>query len=162
KLWGRCAKEVEIAAEGSSSLTIGEGADGTEVHDLAMTGAGFVQTASTSIVLEQVWIHDTSGRGIDAQAILGPADLTVSNSLVENAPDFGVLICGGSMTVDRSVIRGTRSRPNDLKSGRGLSAVASFDTAAIPKLVVNGSIIEGNRDIGVFASAGDVTLVASL
>src|SRR5207237_4355449 len=60
RLWGRCAKLVEIAGSASpavASLLLREGSDGSEVHGVAVRGAsyGVVASAAKNLALDRVW-----------------------------------------------------------------------------------------------------------
>ena len=63
RLWGVCPSKVELNAPGEvNGVSITSGADGSEIHGIAVTGAdvGFGVLGSTDILLDRVWVHDTA------------------------------------------------------------------------------------------------------
>src|SRR5689334_19264250 len=69
RLWGRCPAMVEVEGTGVEYGTIqilGNSASGTEIRGVAVTGPGVGIVAWTPVaVLDQVWVHDAGGWGID-------------------------------------------------------------------------------------------------
>src|SRR5262249_42417757 len=86
QVWGRCPSLGEVdGPEGVASVLVTKVADGSEVHGLALTGSmvGVGISGNESIVLDSLWIHDTSANGLLVEDYLGPASATVSGSLIE-------------------------------------------------------------------------------
>ncbi|HZO13908.1 MAG TPA: hypothetical protein VFB62_11640, partial [Polyangiaceae bacterium] len=105
---------------------------------------------------------EVGGRGISGQAYLmtgAPATLVVSSSLVEQNQDFGVFAEGSNVTLDASVVRATQ--PNAQGSfGRGVGLQAHATTPS--SLLMHGSLIEQNQQIGVALSGSTASLETSV
>lgn len=164
RLWGRCPGAVTLSgsADALATVFIRPGANGTELRDLAITGdtIGVALTGSVDVLLDRVWIHDTRSRGILAQSDLGPTGINVERSLVELATEIGAFLEGTVVTVDRSVIRGTR--PIAGRSGRGISVQESHLTSAPSTLLLRSSVLEGNHEHGLFIGGSEATIEATL
>src|SRR5262245_886737 len=106
KLWGKCPAEVEVVGS-TAAITVEAGVQGAEVHALGITSAdtGVITGGNTSY-LERLWIHDTGGAGID-----GRGTLSVSETLVEGAHEYGIYIAGGVAFVWDTTVRGTLPGP---------------------------------------------------
>jgi len=143
-LWGRCPSMVEIVGTGQevAAVLLREGSTGSTVRGVGITGSGFglLSTAGTGVLVDRVWIYDTPARGLDAEDSLGPSELIVRDSLIENVTDMGVTILSAEVTIERSVVRGTRPVGN--QSGRGVNASDAI-------VHVNGSVVEGNTELGI-------------
>lgn len=106
KLWGRCAEKVSIV--GSATFALDITVDG-EVHGIAVTGPDTaIGLAGARVIADSVWVHDAGGRGIDLEDVGGSASLTLRNSLVEGSAQIGIYAEGSNLTIERSVVRGTR------------------------------------------------------
>jgi hypothetical protein len=105
---------------------------------------------------------DTFGRGIDAgcdhQGDGGCPVITVTASVIQRNREAGIVITGGAATVTGSVVEDTQ--PNAAHLGAGLGILAQCDTtsADCPVLTVEGSVVRGNRAIGI-QGAGQATIV---
>ena len=69
RLWGVCPGRVSlVGTDDGATLTIGAGADGTEVGGLALTGPGrgLLLGGAANVVVDRVRIHDNLDRGISA------------------------------------------------------------------------------------------------
>jgi hypothetical protein len=69
RLWGRCPAMVEVAGAGVAPGVIQvfkKAAGGAEVRGIAVTGAntGIAVVGASSVVIEQVWVHDTGNWGV--------------------------------------------------------------------------------------------------
>lgn len=105
------------------------------------------------------------GRGIYAEC--DPAQgacgrLSVTSSLVERNHDTGILTVGVDATVAGSVVRDTRPRQADDESGRGVVAGCSAMAGACPALRLEGSVISGNREIGILVAGADAEVTSSV
>ena len=148
RLWGRCPADVEITgAVSQEAISIGKGATGTELHDLAVTGAAsaILLSGAEEVVVERVWLHDLAGAGLAVFGVKGPTAAQLRGSLVEAAAQGGILVGGATVTVEESVVR-------DTSIGYGFEI---HDAAA---LTVRRALIERNAEFGVAATASDVTL----
>lgn len=164
RLWGRCPGAVTLSGSAAALATvfIRAGADGTELRDLAITGdtIGVGLSGSVDVLLDRVWIHDTPDRGILAQSDLGPTGIDVERSLVESATEIGAFLEGTVVTIDRSVVRGTR--PIAGRAGRGVSVQESHLTSTPSILLLRSSVIEANHELGVFVGGSEATIEATL
>jgi hypothetical protein len=115
------------------------------------------------------------GRGINAQDC-GVTDgctppvrstLTLARSLVDQNHDIGVATFGSDATIDATVVRNTLSRASTQSAGRGINAQlgCNIDFECDPNtpsnLLLQGSLIENNRDVGVYISGSSGTLRTS-
>jgi hypothetical protein len=162
RIWGRCPDMVEIAGTGTevAALFVGPGAGGTEVRGVAVTGDAFgiVVGGATDVIIEQVWVHDALEQGIAIEDELGPTAVTLRGSLVADNHEVGVSVVGAAVAIEQVVIRGTLPRTNDQKAGRGIHVVSGPTTGQASTLAVDGALVEGNHDTGVFIDASSVTL----
>ena len=116
RIWARCPSRVAIQGGNRPgtgwALAFGL-ADDSEVHGLALTGTGqgLALQATTGLMVDSVWIHDTGYDGIEAAQAAAPHDtvptLHVTNSLVEGATVAGVLLRSAEATIEKSVVRDT-------------------------------------------------------
>jgi hypothetical protein len=161
---GRCPGLVEVLGQpGFDAVIIRTGASGSEVHDLAARGSprGVAVSGSTGIVLSRLWVHDTEGPGVVVLDQLGPTQVTLVGSLVENAVTAGVGVDGTDVTLDRSVVRGTRSDASQ-SFGMGVSAGTSGFTGARSTLTVVGSLVEQSQSAGIRVEASTAAIDGSL
>ncbi|HZO15595.1 MAG TPA: DUF1565 domain-containing protein, partial [Polyangiaceae bacterium] len=109
KLWGVCPDEVELVGTGveDGALFIGAFASGSEVHGLAMRGAGLavVHSGSEAVIFDRVWVHDAAWVGIYSDGQLGPTSFVMRGSLVESNHEYGVLVIDGEALVETSSVR---------------------------------------------------------
>jgi hypothetical protein len=163
QLWGRCPTMVALvgSANQSGAVNIHAGADGTELHNLALTGPnmGLAHFGSVAVVAEQLWIHDCGMEGIYAEDELGEATLTLSDSLIEDNVTVGVSSFGATLTVERSLIRGTQPYAG---LGYGIVAAPSPNDDGPTNLTVRSSLIDDNHHLGVWISASVATLEATV
>jgi nitrous oxidase accessory protein NosD len=165
RLWGRCPALVEIVGN-SGALTavlVTSNAHGTEVHDLAISGAtsGFGVSGSTDVLASRLWIHDTAGRGIDVEDDLGSTTFTLEGSLVEGAREIGAFLAGVEATIVESTVRGTRADGAG-KFGDGVSIGINEETATASTVAIRGSVFEANLDYGLFVEGASATIEATL
>jgi hypothetical protein len=132
RVWGRYAKLVEIVGSGglgSAVITInGAASTGTEAHQIALTGdaQGIALSATKSVVLERIWIHDTSQDGL-----ISAGDFTMRASLVERSHTTGLQLTGGHAVVETTVFRDVRRASKDARAQASRhSARASFSAAS--------------------------------
>jgi hypothetical protein len=170
RLWGRCPALVEVVGTPPSLAAIDIRASHSEVRHLAVRTApsapapptmpGVSSTGAQGLVLEGLWIHDTSGRGINTEDTLGPSEVVVQGSLVERCGEGGVLALGAKMTLAGSVVRDTL--PNGTVNTRGVSAELNLNTNNRGETAIVGSVVEGNHEVGVLASGSTITVDHSL
>lgn len=145
RLWGVCPAEVEIkgVALGSVPLLFYDGASGSEVHDLAISGSGGAGVAAFGVddlLLDRLWIHDLPGRGINVEAAGSTSVTTVRGTLVEGVDDLGVFALEGTLSMSESVVRDVDGWGMSGRQGSGLtlerSVIANTQTYG---LLVSGS-----------------------
>ncbi len=107
----------------------------------------------------------TGGIGISAQChhefgVCG--NLLLESSLVAQNRDVGVFAAGVDTTVVSSVVRDTRPQESNLEFGRGISAQCYPYGEVCGTLHVEGSLVAGNRDVGIFAADVDATVVSTV
>jgi hypothetical protein len=148
KLWGRCPDRVEVVGT-SPALTIASGAVGSEVHQIALTGASVgASLGAAGIVLDRMWVHDTGGDGLE---VFG--GIALRNSLIERATHVGVRVRdGASATLDADLVRDT-APATDGSGGRGVEAASSSTPGTV---AITHSLFERNHDlqIALFGSDG--------
>lgn len=115
------------------------------------------------------------GRGINIQlncdaAGCDPAsrsNVTVRGSLVEWSHEVGLFVEGSDATVEATVVRATLPQASDQEAGRGInvqncSAPAGCNPVARASANVSSSLVEWSHDVGLFVSASDAIVEATL
>ena len=164
RLWGRCPREVEIAGAGSVTFALAVArADGSEVHDLSVTGAelGVGVTSAENVVLDRLWVHDTDGSGVYVDDTLGAAQVVLSRSLVEKALGYGIYLAGAQLDLDSVVVRDTVEQAGPL-FGAGVQIQLDLDTGVRGTATIRSSVIERSPWIGVFVGGADATIEGSV
>jgi hypothetical protein len=150
RLWGVCPSLVTIAGVtgASQAIIILAGADGTEVHNLAVTGQllGIACSGSENVIVDSVWVHDTGGPAVEAVDIVGPASIHVSNSLLENVA-MGVHSGGASVTVEDTTIRDVFD-PTDT-FGFAIGVEPGPNTGTPATLAVRRVVADRNQQRGI-------------
>jgi len=162
-VWGRCPSMVELVGGGTLSVVeLTKGADGFELHSVALTGPsmGFHVSDVGDVVLDGVWVHDTKKRGIQVDDDYGETSLILRHSLVESAAGYGVFIRGTKVGVEETTVRGTL--PTATEAGVGIGAQDSKATGRRAELSVKSSIVEQNQESGIFAGGADATIEATV
>jgi len=159
QVWGSCPQEVEIVGTGDETATffVLSGADGTEVHNLTIHGptGGFGLSGSTGVVLQDVWVVGASSAGVIVQADLGPSELTLRHSLVENVTGgMGLFMGGGSLTLDHSVVRATA------EEGAYLRDFTATGERAV--LTLQHAVVEQAHDTALYVAGSDAHVQASV
>jgi len=148
RLWGRCPSMVEIAGTGEAAVTLGGATDGTEIHTIALTGAGAGASlgSASMVVVDAVWVHDTASYGVFSNG----SD-TLRGSLVERATNKGFELDSADISVGASVVRDTA--PDGAgEYGWGM------DVSAGSALTVTGSVIERNHDLQLAIYGSEATI----
>jgi hypothetical protein len=162
-LWGVCPDVVSVVGQGNSVGVIDiREASGTEVVGLGVTSdanvVAVLVAGAEDVVLDRLWVHDTSGRGINLQNDLGPTSARIERSLVERAGSFGIFVGGSVATIDGVVVRDTLPRASDQELGRGINFQPNPDSGFATTGSLTASVIEGNRNQGVFIEGSEVTI----
>jgi hypothetical protein len=166
RIWGVCPTLVELNAAGVApgALFVSTGADGSEVHGIAIRGnsVGLIVSGSVNVVVDRVWVHDTSSRGIDFEATFGDTGVTLFGSLVDSAGGVGVFAGGVVASIEDTLVRGTQPTPT-----QGLARGFSFEacdpatgcaTLSRGNVTIARSVAEQNHGYGVFVAGTDATL----
>ena len=160
-LWGRCPSLVEISGSEAqlAAIEIHAGADGTEIHALAITGesGGVFLSGSQDVIVEAAWVHDTAGRGIALQDDLGAPSMRIVGSVVENATDIGLHLVGSQATIESSSLRDTREN-TAYATGYGISVQSSDDTGATSTVVLRSCVMERNHTASMLLVASEGTV----
>ncbi|MBW2456415.1 MAG: right-handed parallel beta-helix repeat-containing protein, partial [Deltaproteobacteria bacterium] len=161
-LWGVCPAEVEVvgSATAMAAVVIRAGADGTEVRSLAIRGdaVGLALSGSQSVVLDRLWMHDNASRGVVVEETLGPTTVTLSGVLLEQNHEVGVYVVGSDATIEGTVVRNTLPRASDQTAGRGINIQHAPNTAERGSVTLHASLLEQNRDAGVYVSGSDAII----
>ncbi|MGK3987316.1 right-handed parallel beta-helix repeat-containing protein [Sorangium sp. So ce136] len=130
-------------------------------HHAGMSLTGSDVMIEATVVRETRPIDDgTLGRGITIyyDGIMHErANVTLSNSLVEQNRDVGVLVSGSNATIDATVVRATQ-RGADGRGGRGVSIQEDRETHERANAIMRSSLVEQNHDIGVSVAGSDATI----
>jgi hypothetical protein len=157
-LWGRCPELVEIVGGSGTATILADDSSGGAIRDLAVrsTGGalGIAVTDSVPFSIERVWIHHTGDRGVEVQDSLGPATVTLSDSLIENVTGIGVNGSGVELTVTGCVVRDVGV--SSMGRGRGVQLMANGIHRSQGTL--RGSLIERVRDVAVAAFGSSLTV----
>jgi hypothetical protein len=128
-------------------------------------GVGVYVSASEATI-EGVVIRDTKGGSVtspgyalflDAQADI-PAQVLVTGSLVEGHQGAGVAVRGSDATLDRVVVRDSNPYAGADLFGGGISILPGVDTGMPSRVVVRGSVVERNHEVGIQATGSQATL----
>jgi hypothetical protein len=164
RLRGVCPERVAIVATGAELGAVGvrAGADGTELRGVAIRGpaAGVVLFDVASVVLDRVWIHDTTSQGVHAEHVSVPTGFELRGSLLEGTREVGVFGSGVEAVVDGTVVRATQ--PQAGVAGRGVTMQSDDDAGVASMLTISASVVEGSHEVGVYVSGSQATLDAVL
>ncbi len=108
---------------------------------------------------------DEWGRGIDVicdsdEEICG--SLIVENSLVTDNKEYGIYLTGVDSTIVSSVIRDTQSQSANQIAGMGIGADCDPDMKVCGRLRVEGSLVSGNRFLGIAIRNVDTLIHSSV
>ncbi|MBW2526652.1 MAG: DUF1565 domain-containing protein [Deltaproteobacteria bacterium] len=164
-LWGVCPTEVEIVGSDAqlAAVVIRTGADGTELHGLAVTGAagGVRVEGSSQVLLDQLWIHDTADRGVTLQSEGAPVQAVVSNTLIDGATVLGVQVAGADLELDRCAVRSTREQnPGGL--GQAVAVQRHPMSGMASTATIRSSLFEQNRTSALMISGSAAAVEASV
>jgi hypothetical protein len=166
RLHGVCPEQVEIVGTGAdvAAIIIINGASGSDVHGIALRGAanGVIVSGAEQVLLEQVWIHDNAGRGVELSAQLGATSATVVASLLEKNYEFAVAAYSSAVTVHASAIRDTVPNTAGLH-GRGLNCVGDVLNQSGPSVCeLIGSLLERQSEAGMYVGGSEGVVEASV
>lgn len=161
RLWGVCPDRVEIAGPATvAGVFFRPGSSGSELGGIAVTGPaiGIAISGAEDVHIEKVWVHDTLDRGVEMERTLGPTSLTLRSALIEQSHELGVHVSGSQLMLDGVVVRGTLPLASNPQSGRGVSVQLDPNASVATTAVVTRSLIEDNREHGVFVAGSEATL----
>lgn len=169
RLWGRCPAMVEVAGAGVefSSLFVGAGASGAEIHQLAITGsgAGLAMSDASAVLFDRLWIHSTGHLALDVEGFFGETSAVLQHSLIESSLALGVLLVGAELTVESSVIRAIRQPSTGPFAGQFGFGVAVEDDSQMGRdasFTMRGSVLEDTVGAGVFVMGATAILEATV
>lgn len=157
RLIGEAAEKVEIRGVGTASALIVT-AEAT-LAGLALTGPGQgLSVTDATVTASHLWIHDTQKPGLGVDRATGAGVLTVSHSLIESCAYAGAAVFGATLSLSSSVVRDTA-----LLGGAGGPGVLGQLYKGTPAtIVVDGSLVERNREVGVGVAGGSLTVTGSV
>jgi hypothetical protein len=153
RLWGRCPAMVELIGSASSPgiMLIRDGADGSEIRNLAFAGPshGLTHAGSADVLLENVWFHDNPVIGLQSTDEVSPGSIVIRRALFENNNDLGILVAGNTFTIEQVVVRDTKARPSDGRFGGAIEIAHGFLSHLPAQGTIRGSVLERNMDIAL-------------
>lgn len=156
-IWGVCPAETTITSTAAQTVLLREGSAGAVLRGVGVSGTGIAVIASgTEVMLDRVWIHDLGDVGLAAEDTLGPAVVTLRDSLVESYTRIGVQTVGADAVVERSVV----GRPSGAGRGAGIWIQGDVSGVRGHGTVVD-SVIDRAQFVGLLASAADVVVERS-
>jgi hypothetical protein len=142
-LWGTCPAEVVIASAGgaTASIDLDASAASSEIHQLSITGGemGLVGQDVEGLVIEGVWLHGLSDRGV--MLLGGGEKATFRRVLVQDVVGHGIAAWG--VDVDLSEVVVLDVAPNTDGDATGI------EVSAPGQLVVTASRVERVGEAGV-------------
>jgi hypothetical protein len=161
RILGRCTSRVTIA--GTKTYAIDVSSD-LQLQNVSVTGDVVgIGVAKGIVQLVEVRVHDTGDRGIDVEDFSGPAVLTMRASLVERAHDIGIFASGATLTLDGSVVRGTRKPVGAMTAfGQGIQVRQGEKSLARGTLTMRKSVVEDNLIYGVLVVDSTATIEDSI
>jgi len=145
KLWGRCPSMVEINGPAGAKTAI-DVKSAAELHRLAVTGAGFgvLVEGTGNVRIEELWIHDTEGRGLDLEAV---GESTVKGTLIEKTHQVGVVVISTKATLEKIAVRDIA--PLGGKLGMGVLIQDDTTTSERADVDVRGSLVQKSVDAAI-------------
>lgn len=132
-----------------------------------------VTSTDADLTVEATVIRDTvpapasqvEGIGVIVQNTTlanGRPRLTISDSLLERNHALGLDVDGAEVSVRGTTVRGTLPQVSDGTNGRGINIEESPDTGETSTLVMVGSVVEGNHQMGVFVANAHASILGSV
>ncbi|HZO11660.1 MAG TPA: right-handed parallel beta-helix repeat-containing protein, partial [Polyangiaceae bacterium] len=116
-------------------------------------------SGSTDVLVDEVWIHDTSDRGIDAESTFGETSIVVQRSLLEGNQEVGAFFAGAEGTIDATVIRD--ALPDEQGAG-GQGILVTMQGASIGRLHLRRTLVERSRELGVSLYGSEATVESTV
>ena len=163
---GRCPGLVIVQGQSGGAqdppvVTLNASASGARLEGLRLTGpgAGVTLNQAEHVVLDEVEITDVGGYGVYLQR---GGSVRLRRVKIARASVAGILLYGGSVAMDDSVVRDTASSP-DGSFGRGLDLGADhMGSGGLPSLDATRIVVTGNHESGILLAGGDATVRDSL
>jgi hypothetical protein len=128
-----------------------------------------IAVSSSTALLEDTIVRGTRtkrdgtwGLGVMGQVSTGRkdgAEITLRRSLVEDNREIGVYGNGGKITLDQSIVRGTRPSKS---AGWGVHVVDNEEAGVAGELTMTATLVDDNVAYGVFTHLADVTIDRSV
>jgi len=90
------------------------------------------------------------------------SEVTARGLLLERCHGSGISVFGSSLTLDGSLVRDIEGHPSDGTGGNGVSGFIDASTPLLPRLQMQGSVIERARTSGVFLQSSTATIEATV
>jgi hypothetical protein len=136
-------------------------------RDVGIFSAGANVTINSTVIRDTLSQDrdQTGGSGIAAQCHpdMGRCgSVTLTGSLVAGNRKAAIFASGADIAVTSTVVRGTLPLESDETSGRGISTQCNEMFNTCGSLTVDGSLVDGNRELGIFAAGGDVAVTSTV
>jgi hypothetical protein len=159
----------DTALDALRTVTTAQRTAGFVLRDSLIEGAtdyGILLYGAGTATIERSHVRATRttlqrGIGVFAPTITETdrtADLTVLGSLIEDHYIAGISLIGGSLTVDGSVVRNTRSAVTNGQLGPGIYIGAKYLSEERATATLRSSWLSGNRAEGIFVVGSQVTI----
>jgi hypothetical protein len=152
---GVCPDLVDLQPTSGPGITVETSAAGTTISKLGVVAVGNgIKVVAASMTLDRVRIHGTGDIGLVVQ---GPKSVTVTASrlLIEGATAAGIGLGTANLVLSDSIVR-------DTQSGAGKTGGRGIQVQAKAVLTMKRSIVERNRDSGIFLSGAEATIDGSV
>lgn len=153
RIWGVCPSKVSLHGVSADKPAFMASTSGCEIHTLAITGpfVGVQLEPDRKVVLDRLWIHDTAQPGVLA---FPNSHLLVTDALVERTIESGIQSRGGTVEVDRCLVRDVEPGPTPF----GILVDVFSDQFVHGDVTVEGSLLENVYLDAASAVDADLTL----
>jgi hypothetical protein len=160
---------VHDSAQRGINVQPDEGETSLVVRDslIERNGELGVYVSGAEVSLEGVVVRDSqpsqsdprTGRGINIrldQPTGTPSTASITGSVIEGNHGIGIHLSGSQASLAGVVVRNTRAQQNDQTGGRGIN-IQSDPTGTPATAAITGSLIDHNREVGVFVVSSQAT-----
>lgn len=133
-------------------------------HDNAAFVLGSTALLETSVIRDTQPSSDGIGRGLTARSDPDTklrSNVTVRASTFERNTDVGLLIWGADALIETTSVRNTNPAA-DMTAGRGIDIERDAETGERANALIRSSLIEKNREFGVFVLGSDAVIESTL
>jgi hypothetical protein len=168
RVWIHDTNDRGVDAEGAlgaTALTLSRSLVESTVWFGVYVGGADVTIDASVVRGVQPKADGTRGLGLNAvyeANFAKRSTVTVRGSLFEQNHDHGISVLGADAVIEGSVVRGTQPVAKDKSAGRGIAVLDHPTVKQRGNLVLRGSIVENNYDIGVFAWGSEVLIENSV